>query len=214
VTHTTSGDKPVDSVDNLGRSSPIRSTTKPQSRSDVTRTDVPGSSLVGPELARAALAAARARHHAARKQAQGKKVPTKDAAEFGRRRRRRWSGPRADDRDPQTLGQLAAGIAARRGWSQQLQDGQVFSRWPQLVGPDLALHAKPVTLRDGELTVVAESTAWATQIRTLQSQLLARFASVLGNGVVTKLRVQGPAAPSWKHGPRAVRGRGPRDTYG
>jgi predicted nucleic acid-binding Zn ribbon protein len=32
--------------------------------------------------------------------------------------------------------------------------------------------------------------------------------------VVTRLRVQGPAAPSWVHGPRHVRGRGPRDTYG
>ena len=36
----------------------------------------------------------------------------------------------------------------------------------------------------------------------------------VGGDVVTKLRVVGPTAPSWKKGPRTVRGRGPRDTYG
>ncbi|EBV8528738.1 DUF721 domain-containing protein, partial [Streptococcus agalactiae] len=37
----------------------------------------------------------------------------------------------------------------------------------------------------------------------------------LGPGVVTRIEVAGPQAPSWRKGPRTVRGgRGPRDTYG
>jgi predicted nucleic acid-binding Zn ribbon protein len=32
--------------------------------------------------------------------------------------------------------------------------------------------------------------------------------------VVKRLKVLGPAAPSWRYGPRHVPGRGPRDTYG
>ncbi|MCL2783795.1 MAG: DUF721 domain-containing protein, partial [Propionibacteriaceae bacterium] len=37
----------------------------------------------------------------------------------------------------------------------------------------------------------------------------------IGDGAVTRVDVQGPEAPNWKHGPRAVTdGRGPRDTYG
>lgn len=69
-------------------------------------------------------------------------------------------------------------------------------------------------LTDGELTVQADSTAWATQLRLLQRQLLAKIAAGVGDGVVKRLRVQGPTAPSWRHGPRRVPGRGPRDTYG
>ncbi|WP_438672262.1 DciA family protein [Solihabitans fulvus] len=130
------------------------------------------------------------------------------------RRRRRWSGPRADDRDPQTLGRLAARIAAERGWTENLTGGQVFAKWPRLVGEDVAQHAKPIALRDGELTVQAASTAWATQLRLLQRQLLAGIAAGVGHGVVKRLKVQGPAAPSWRYGPRHVPGRGPRDTYG
>ncbi|KAA2263768.1 DUF721 domain-containing protein [Solihabitans fulvus] len=165
--------------------------------------------LRGPDLARAALESARA---AAK--ARGRVPGKRGAAGSTGRRRRRWSGPRADDRDPQTLGRLAARIAAERGWTENLTGGQVFAKWPRLVGEDVAQHAKPIALRDGELTVQAASTAWATQLRLLQRQLLAGIAAGVGHGVVKRLKVQGPAAPSWRYGPRHVPGRGPRDTYG
>jgi predicted nucleic acid-binding Zn ribbon protein len=61
----------------------------------------------------------------------------------------------------------------------------------------------------------ADSTAWATQVRLLAEDLKARIDSQLGAGVVKTITVNGPVAPSWKKGPRSVRGgRGPRDTYG
>lgn len=90
----------------------------------------------------------------------------------------------------------------------------MFGRWAELVGSDVAEHATPVSLRDGELTVRVSSTAWATQLRTLQRQLLARIAAGVGDAVVRRIRVQGPTAPSWRRGPRHAPGRGPRDTYG
>jgi len=130
------------------------------------------------------------------------------------RRRTGWSGARPDDRDPQQLGRLASRLAADRGWSGNLQGGAVFGRWAELVGTDVAEHAHPVSLKDGELTVQASSTAWATQLRLLQRQLLAKITAGAGAGVVSKLRIQGPSAPSWRHGQRHVPGRGPRDTYG
>ncbi|MPY82607.1 MAG: DUF721 domain-containing protein [Actinophytocola sp.] len=131
-----------------------------------------------------------------------------------RSRRRRWSGPGADDRDPQPLGRVASRIAADRGWAGKLTNGRVFGEWPRLVGADVAEHAEPVSLQDGELTVRARSTAWATQLRLLQPQLIAKIAAGVGNGVVKRLKIQGPTTPSWRYGPRHVPGRGPRDTYG
>ena len=64
------------------------------------------------------------------------------------------------------------------------------------------------------LSVTAESTAWATQLRLIQSQVLAKIAAEVGDGVVTSLKITGPTAPSWRKGPRHISGRGPRDTYG
>jgi predicted nucleic acid-binding Zn ribbon protein len=162
----------------------------------------------GVDIARAALESARAarRSAASRTSASGQRSAP--------RRRRGWSGPRPDDRDPQLLGRLASRMFADRGWSDRICAGAVFGQWAQLVGADIAEHSHPVSLQDGELLVRASSTAWATQLRLLQRQLIARITAGVGPGVVTRLRIQGPAAPNWVHGPRHVRGRGPRDTYG
>lgn len=89
-----------------------------------------------------------------------------------------------------------------------------MGRWPAIVGVEVATHCRPVTFSDGTLTVRADSTAWATQLRLMSSSILGRLETEVGKGTVTELRVQGPSAPSWNHGPRKSTGPGPRDTYG
>jgi predicted nucleic acid-binding Zn ribbon protein len=128
--------------------------------------------------------------------------------------RRRWSGPGPDSRDPQSLGSATSDLARSRGWSGRVAEGSVFGRWPGLVGEQIAAHASPTSLNEGVLTVSAESTAWATQLRMVQAQLLAKIAAVVGDGVVTSLKIIGPVAPSWRKGRYHIAGRGPRDTYG
>ncbi|GAB3704286.1 hypothetical protein GCM10027598_04180 [Amycolatopsis oliviviridis] len=181
-------------------------------------TDTEGKgSTTGRDLARAALDAAKAKAKARGVEPgvrRGRITGGGSGANGQSSRRRRWSGPGADIRDPQPLGRLASRIAVDRGWNTRLANGQVFGHWARLVGDEVAEHAQPVALKDGELTVRASSTAWATQLRLLQSQLLAKIAKGVGHGVVKKMRIQGPTAPSWRKGPRHVPGRGPRDTYG
>lgn len=90
-----------------------------------------------------------------------------------------------------------------------------MGRWEQIVGPDIAARCRPERLDgDGTLHLVAESTAWATQLRLLARTITARLDAEVGAGVVQRLRVHGPLTPDWRHGPRRVIGRGPRDTYG
>jgi predicted nucleic acid-binding Zn ribbon protein len=165
----------------------------------------------GPELARAALEAALAR----RKVAPRRSGRDGDGASTGRGKRPRgYSGPGPDPRDPQPFGAVLAKLVRSRGWQKPAAEARVFGEWEKVVGADVAGHCRPVKLEDGELTIEAESTAWATQLKLLAAKLLVRIAGEVGNGVVKRLHVHGPAAPSWQRGPRRVRGRGPRDTYG
>lgn len=123
------------------------------------------------------------------------------------------SGP--DPRDPQRIGAAVRDLVGDRAWGDTLAAAAVVARWDEIVGADLAAHCRPTRLEGTELTLVAESTAWATQIRLLTHQLLDRIAAEAGRGVVRTIRVHGPTAPDWRHGPRRVSGgRGPRDTYG
>lgn len=172
--------------------------------------------LKGIDLARRALEEARAAARASGKSVgQGRASPNRTPGGRPRvGRRRSWSGSGPDDRDPQTLGALTGAIAKNRGWSTKVAEGTVFGRWTAVVGEDIAAHAEPVSLRDGVLSIAAESTAWATQLRMMQSQILAKVIAAVGKGVVTSLRITGPTAPSWRKGERHVKGRGPRDTYG
>jgi predicted nucleic acid-binding Zn ribbon protein len=174
----------------------------------------PGEEPTGRDLVKLALEGVREKAKA-RGTSPGARKPGKGGGVGGQSpRRRRWSGPGADQRDPQPLGGIASRIAVEQGWNSNLAHGQVFGQWAKLVGDDVAEHAQPLALKEGELTVQASSTAWATQLRLLQSQLLMKIAAGVGHGVVKRMRIQGPTAPSWRKGYRHVSGRGPRDTYG
>lgn len=88
------------------------------------------------------------------------------------------------------------------------------ARWAEVVGAEVADHVVPEGFEDAVLTLRADSTAWATQVRLLLADLHRVVDEAVGGGVVRGLRVVGPQAPSWSAGPRRVKGRGPRDTYG
>lgn len=191
---------------------------------DAGAVSLPGAGVVDDEpetdLARSVLDAARA---TSRRRGPGRSSRSRTRREnlAGRasptgRNRGGYSGPGPDpERDPQPIGALVPGLVSDQGWERPLADARVFADWEQLVGADIAAHAHPQSLHAGELRISAESTAWATQLRLLSSRLLARLVAELGPDTVTKLIITGPAAPSWRHGNRTVRGhRGPRDTYG
>jgi predicted nucleic acid-binding Zn ribbon protein len=125
------------------------------------------------------------------------------------------SGARADDRDPKPLSDAVERLVETKGWTTEINVHTLLARWALLVGATNAAHSQPEGYADAVLTVRADSTAWATQLRYLAPQLVAMLNDQLGDGTVTRIKVLGPDAPSWKKGRLSVRdGRGPRDTYG
>jgi predicted nucleic acid-binding Zn ribbon protein len=115
-----------------------------------------------------------------------------------------WSArPRRDD--PQRLTAAVGGLLSARGWREKAAVGAVFGHWADIVGHDLALHTKPEHFESGELTVSADSPAWATQVRLMAPQLLKRLAEELGHGTIRHIRVKGPAGPPRRPGRLRVR---------
>jgi predicted nucleic acid-binding Zn ribbon protein len=116
--------------------------------------------------------------------------------------------------DPQPLGVAIDGLLDDQGWRAAAAVGSVFGRWEQIVGAALAAHTRPGGFTDGELLVTADSTAWATQVRLLRTQLIRRLNSELGDGTVTGVKVRGPTPPRQRGQWRVRDSRGPRDDYG
>ena len=196
-------DEPVDTVDEPTASARPR----PESDPSDARADVLG----GTDFGRAALEGARAA---------SRRSPRPNRRVAGRRgpgaeqRRGGYSGAGPDPRDPQPFGRLMRRLVADRGWESTAATASVLAGWDRIVGPELAARCTPVSLRDGELTLAAESTAWAMQLKLMFPTLMTKIRAELGPDVVTRIRVHGPTAPTWGSGPRRIAGRGPRDTYG
>jgi predicted nucleic acid-binding Zn ribbon protein len=105
-------------------------------------------------------------------------------------------------------------LTSQLGWESPLAQSQLVNSWSDLVGEDTAAHSTPVGIEDGVLTVRCESTAWATQLRLMRTELLRHIAERFNQAGIESIRFQGPDVPTWKRGPRSIPGRGPRDTYG
>ena len=122
---------------------------------------------------------------------------------------------REKNTDPQSLESVLSEVIANRNWSKGVAEGSLFSDWVQIVGQEIATHTTPISLVDGKLTIQSSSSAWATQMRLMQSDLLKTISATAPGALVEELIFIGPHAPSWKRGLRTIRGaRGPRDTYG
>ena len=124
------------------------------------------------------------------------------------------SRPFGKGRDPRGVADVMDALASQLGWTSALAQSDLLAGWLELAGEETAKHAVPEGITDGVLTVRCESTAWATQLRMMRSDLLAKIAERFPEADIESIRFQGPDAPSWKRGPRSIPGRGPRDTYG
>lgn len=122
--------------------------------------------------------------------------------------------PFAGGRDPRSLSAVLAVATEDMGWTSELAAARVITDWAELVGETIAPHTRVLELRDGVLVVQCDSTVWATELRRMRADVLTRIVELYSEAGIEDLRFLAPGAPSWRHGSRVVKGRGPRDTYG
>jgi predicted nucleic acid-binding Zn ribbon protein len=152
---------------------------------------------------------------------EGQRVWLRLRAVFGAPRKRREppapkgeSMPYGRGRDPLPAGKVLDGVTSSLGWRTPLAQTDLTAAWRQIAGEETARHAAVEGFADGVLLVRCDSTAWATQLGLMRSQIAERIAADFPDAGVDSIRFLGPNTPSWNHGRRSVPGRGPRDTYG
>ncbi len=122
---------------------------------------------------------------------------------------------RVDLGDPQKISNILDELIETRDWQKGIAEGNLFTDWREIVGAEIADHSSPITLYEGKLTIQTSSTAWSTQLRLMNDQILRKIQQSAPGAVVEELHIIGPHAPSWKRGLRTIRGaQGPRDTFG
>ncbi len=137
---------------------------------------------------------------------------SKDRGRAGRTERGRQ--PYEGGREPRSVESEISALFESPGWAENVQIAGVTARWREVVGDAIADHCDDVSFDGGVVRVRASSTAWATQLATMSGHIRQLLNEAIGSNAVVEVRVAGPSGRSWVKGPRTVRGRGPRDTYG
>ena len=137
-----------------------------------------------------------------------------DARRRKRAARDETSIPYGAGREPRGIGDVMQNLTAEMGWDSPLARAELLSSWPRIVGAETAAHAEPIGIEEGLLTVRCDSTSWAVELKRMGATITTRIIELHPAAGVESVRFLGPDAPSWKRGPRAIPGRGPRDTYG
>ena len=99
------------------------------------------------------------------------------------------SPTRREPAEPKPLGDVLGALVATRGWRRRIEGAEVFTRWREIVGDELARRCEPMKLTGTTLVVRAESTTWATQVSYLASEITRRTDEVVRPGLVTRVSV-------------------------
>jgi predicted nucleic acid-binding Zn ribbon protein len=81
----------------------------------------------------------------------------------------------------------------------------VFTEWHVVVGETLAAHCRPLALDGTRLVIGVDEPAWATQVRFLETELLARLAEVVAATPVRSIEVRVSPSPGAAERPRKER---------
>jgi predicted nucleic acid-binding Zn ribbon protein len=72
----------------------------------------------------------------------------------------------------------------------------VFAGWEQIVGADIAGHARPLSLHSGVLVLAVDHPAWATQLRYMTADLLTRIGEATKGSEVTDIHIKVVGQPA------------------
>ncbi len=103
--------------------------------------------------------------------------------------RRRATGRDREDKDPARVSEALGRLIADRGWDERMTLGRLKSRWPDVVGAQIAARSEPIRLEGGRLTIRVEGGAWAAELALLGSTLATSAAQFLGAGQVQEVAV-------------------------
>jgi hypothetical protein len=127
-----------------------------------------------------------------------------------------WSPVDDSGDEPRSVRESLDAIASNLGVTTPHAVVRVFGDWEAIVGPVIAAHSRPERLRDGQLLVVVDEPAWATELRVATETILERVNAALGergeraDELVLRVVRQGragTASPDTEPGPRHGPGR-------
>ncbi|MEU2100226.1 DciA family protein [Streptomyces globisporus] len=112
-------------------------------------------------------------------------------------RRHQTRTVRRDGREPSGFAAVLQHLMTDRAWTLPAAGGTVLERWPDIaatIAPQLADHVQALTFHPetGQLDLLPESPAYATQLRLISARIITAANETTGNATVRTIRVLPP----------------------
>lgn len=108
------------------------------------------------------------------------------------------------------LGGVVNNTLDQLGLRHKILEHQALSRWPEVVGPQIASSSSADRVSDGILFVSCKSSMWANELTLHREQILTRLNKALGKKVIVDIRFSArgfrkgqPAEPKEQRGTRS-----------
>ena len=86
---------------------------------------------------------------------------------------------------------------AARGLAGRLSEYRIFGQWEKTVGPGIASHAQPVSVRGRKLFLAVDSPAWMQQLSLLKPEIIGKVNRSLGKEAIKDITLRiGEIAPA------------------
>lgn len=101
-----------------------------------------------------------------------------------------WKPLRSEQPAAHLVGSSIETLIRRLGGGSVKAQKGVFEAWPDAVGPEMAAHARPLSLVDGVLNVEVDDARWLTQLKWLGGRIADRLNEATGTELVERLNTR------------------------
>lgn len=91
---------------------------------------------------------------------------------------------------PEAIGDVLSPLMARLTTAKRPSSDEVGRVWRTLVGAKAARHSRPTSLRQGELLIAVDASAWLWNLTLQRPRLLTGLQAALGPEQVTTIRLR------------------------
>jgi predicted nucleic acid-binding Zn ribbon protein len=92
--------------------------------------------------------------------------------------------------DPTGVGDILKALKKRTKLGRMLENAQIWEHWPELAGEPLASHARPRTVKDGQLRIEADSAVWMHKFNYHKWKIIKRINRMAGKELVSDVFIE------------------------
>lgn len=90
-------------------------------------------------------------------------------------------------KDPSGVGDILQSLKQSTHLGRQLDEAKIWEHWPEVAGEQLMPHGRPLSVKDGRLTIEVDSAVWMHKYAYETARLTDRINTMLGHAVITDI---------------------------